>query len=73
MDIPSFPFLLIAMSLRLNNKTAQSIVMMELPRANNISSPVSPKASICFIKRQSIYFFFSKSAPAGETNLQIII
>lgn len=54
-----------------NNKPEQSIVMMEPLHTNNISSTVSPPASICFIKWQSILFL--KSALGGETNLQIII
>ena len=37
-----------------NNKAGQSIVMMEPLNTNNISSTISPPASICFIKWQSI-------------------
>ena len=39
-----------------NNKAGQSIVTMEPLNTNNISSTISPPASICFIKRQSILF-----------------
>lgn len=54
-----------------NKKAGQSIVMMEPLNTNNISSTISPPASICFIKWQSI--LVKKSVLVRETNLQIII
>ena len=54
-----------------NKKAGQSIVMMEPLNTNNLSSTISPPASICFIKWQSI--LVKKSVLVRETNLQIII
>lgn len=56
-----------------NNKAGQSIVMMEPLNTNNISSTISPPASICFIKWQSILVKKKKIVLVSETNLQIII